>query len=475
MPHTPNIIILLLDTARAQSFSGYGYPRPTSPHIDALAAESVVYEQAIAPGCWSLPSQVSLLTGMFPAKHGAHELHLSYAHGYAMLPEVLHEADYHTLGISPNSWMSDEFGVTHGFERYLKLWQYRPTAPAPPVHTSGVGTWLDRKLQRSYWRHIFPHRNRAQHVNRHIRALVTRTPEPFFLYAIYWDMHLPYAARESYAARWLPPGVTLSQAQQINRDPLKYLAGHMPMSEEDFAVLQACYDSALASLDAEIGALVAWLRQRGMLDRTLLIITSDHGENIGDHGLMSHAYSLHDTLIHVPLIVRYPELFPPGQRVTQQVQLTDLFPTVLDILGLDVPHVRQELQGVSLLAPTPDTSEERLAYAEMLAPHPSVAALNRRTGTPEHTPRPAFDRALRCLRTPATKVIWASDGNHALYDLRLDPHETTNLYTQEPQRAKEYLDLLEVGRPPVGAPPLPPAPPMDPDMRQRLRDLGYLA
>jgi hypothetical protein len=101
--------------------------------------------------------------------------------------------------------------------------------------------------------------------------------------------------------------------------------------------------------------------------------------------------------------------------------------------------------------------------------------LNRRTGSPEHTPRPAIDRALRCLRTPATKVIWASDGNHALYDLRLDPHETTNLYTQEPQRAKEYLDLLEAGRPPVGAPPLPPAPPMDPDMRQRLRDLGYLA
>jgi arylsulfatase A-like enzyme len=267
----------------------------------------------------------------------------------------------------------------------------------------------------------------------------------------------------------------LHQARQVNRDPLKYLTGQMPMSEEDFAMLQACYDGALASLDAEIGALVAWLRQRGMLDRTLLIITSDHGENIGDHGLMSHAYSLHDTLIHVPLIVRYPELFPPGQRVTQQVQLTDLFPTVLDVLGLDVPHVRQELQGVSLLAPTPDTAEERLAYAEMLAPHPSVASLNRRTGTPEQTPRPAIDRALRCLRTPATKVIWASDGNHALYDLRRDPRETTNLYTQKPQRATEYLDLLEAGNPLVGAPPLPPAPPMDADMRQRLRDLGYLA
>jgi arylsulfatase A-like enzyme len=330
-------------------------------------------------------------------------------------------------------------------------------------------------MQQWYWRHIFPQRNCAQHVNRHIRALVSRTPEPFFLYAIYWDMHLPYAARESDATRWLPAGVTFSQAQQVNRDSLKYMAGQIPMSEEDFAVLQACYDGALASLDAEIGALVAWLRQRGMLDRTLLILTSDHGENIGDHGLMSHAYSLHDTLIHVPLIVRYPELFPPGQLISQQVQLTDLFPTLLDVLGLNVPRVRHELQGVSWLAPTPDAVEERLAYAEMLAPHPSIASLNRRTGSPEHTPHPAFDRALRCLRTPTTKVIWASDGNHALYNLRLDPHETTNLYTQEPQLAKEYLDLLEAERPPVGTPPLSPAPPMDAAMRQRLRDLGYLA
>ena len=475
MPHAPNIIILLLDTARAQSFSGYGYTHSTSPQIDAIAAEGTVYEQAIAPGSWSLPSQVSLLTGMFPSKHGAHELHLSYAHRYPMLPEVLQEAGYHTLGISSNSWMSDEFGVTHGFERYLKLWQYRPTMPATTTPTSGVGTWLDKRLQRWYWRQIFPHRNRAQHVNRHIRALLADPPEPFFLYAIYWDMHLPYAAKARHAARWLPPGVTVSQAQRVNHDPLQYLTGQTPMSDEDFAILQACYDAALASLDEEIGALVAWLRQRGILDRTMLIITSDHGENIGDHGLMSHAYSLHDTLIHVPLIVRYPDLFPPGQRVTQQVQLTDLFPTVLDVLGLDVPRVRQELQGMSLLTSAPDTPEERLAYAEMLAPHPSMASLNRRTGAPEDTPRPAFARALRCLRTPATKMIWASDGNHALYNLRLDPHETTNLMAEEPKHAKEYLDLLTAWQSPVGASPMVPPPLMDEDVRQRLRDLGYLA
>jgi arylsulfatase A-like enzyme len=205
----------------------------------------------------------------------------------------------------------------------------------------------------------------------------------------------------------------------------------------------------------------------------VLIVTSDHGENIGDHGLMSHAYSLHDTLIRVPLIMRYPEVFAGGLRIAQQVQLTDIFPTLLDVLQLDVPGVRQELQGLSLVAA--DLPEPRLAYAEMLAPHPSIAALNRRSGTPEETPRPALDRALRCLRTPDVKMIWASNGAHALYDLRRDPHETTNRLAAEPQLAATLLKALEAWQPPAGAPLASPTPVMEQDVQQRLRDLGYLA
>lgn len=465
------MVILLLDTARAQNFSCYGYGRSTTPHLEALAAESVLYEQAIAPGCWSLPSQVSLLTGLFPATHGAHELHLAYKHLYPMLPEVLREQGYHTLGVSPNSWMSDEFGVTHGFEHYLKLWQYRPTAPVRPDDTS----WrrrLNKRLNRWYMRKIFPSRNRAWHVNHQVRTLLAQAAEPFFMYAIYWDTHLPYAAPDTHLTSWLPQGMTPRQARSINRDPWRYLTGQVPMSTDDFAGLQSCYDAALASLDAEIGSLVDWLRQRGVLDRTLLIITSDHGENLGEHGLMSHAYSLHDTLLHVPLLVRYPACFPPGQRVTQQVQLTDLFPTILDALGLTLPTVRQPLQGRSLLTTPCDTSEARLAYAEMLAPQPSIASLNRRTGAPEATLRPGIDRALRCVRTATTKLIWASDGAHELYNLRCDPEETRNLFATEPALAQEYLDLLDSWQPTTAA--FAPAPPLDDEVRQRLRALGYL-
>src|SRR5215470_7823788 len=101
MARRPNVLVLVLDTARAQSFSGYGYERTTSPAIDAVAAEGVLYENALSPGCWTLPAQVSLLTGMFPGKHGAHELHLSYSHSYPTLPEILREEGYRTLAVSP--------------------------------------------------------------------------------------------------------------------------------------------------------------------------------------------------------------------------------------------------------------------------------------------------------------------------------------------------------------------------------------
>jgi arylsulfatase A-like enzyme len=408
---------------------------------------------------------------MFPAKHGAHELHRAYAHAYPLLPEVLREVGYATVGVSPNSWMSDEFGVTHGFEEYRKLWQLWPTLPDHNLSVRRPWARLQHQVNRLYGRHVFPYRNRARHVTRHLQNALATAPTPFFAYGIYWDMHLPYTPHGRHASRWWPAEVDRARVQQVNRDPWRYLTGQATMHEEDFVILQALYDAALASIDEEIGTLVAWLRQHRMLDQTVVIITSDHGENLGEHGLMSHAYSLHDTLIHVPLIIRYPECFAAGTRVRQQVQLTDLFPTVMDVLHLDFPLVRQELQGQSLLDPVPT---ERQAYAELLAPQPSIPALNRRTGSPVTTPRPAFDRALRCLRTSTTKLIWSSDGQHALYDLCDDPQETTNRFTTEPALAATMLATLDAWRPPAGLPLNPVDPAMDEPVRQRLRALGYL-
>lgn len=473
MPPYPNVVILVIDTARAQNLSCYGYERATSPNLDAMAADSVLYEQAITTGCWSLPSQMSILTGLFPSKHGAHELHLSYPHHYPTLPEVLREAGYTTLGVSPNSWMSDEFGTTHGFDAYLKMWQYWPTLPATAAARARPWIRLAHRLNRFYTRYYFPEHNRARHVNQAFYKLLDNAQEPFFGYVIYWDTHLPYYAHGEHGTRWLPPGVDREHALRVDRNHLAYHTGQLPMTEEDFEILRACYDGALASIDEEIGYLVDRLQQRGILDRTLLIVTSDHGENIGDHNLMSHAYSLHDTLIRVPLIMRYPACFAKGSRIASQAQLTDVFPTILDALQLDVPEVRADLQGVSLLGDQTGAAD-RLAYAEMLAPHPSIPALNRRAGLPEDTPQPKHDRSLRCIRTPESKFIWSSDGQHALYDLRQDPSETTNCYHKRPEAAAMLKQHLMAWQSPAELSLSAPDLHMDEDVRQRLRDLGYI-
>lgn len=178
---------------------------------------------------------------------------------------------------------------------------------------------MAHRLNRFYTRYRFPQRNRARHVNQALYKLLDRAQEPFFGYVIYWDTHLPYYAYRAHATRWLPPGVDLEQAQRVERNHLAYHKGQLSMTDQDFEILRACYDGALASIDEEIGYLVNNLRKRGILDRTLLIVTSDHGENIGDHRLMSHAYSLHDTLIRVPLIIRYPECFPRGEQIASHV------------------------------------------------------------------------------------------------------------------------------------------------------------
>lgn len=191
---------------------------------------------------------------------------------------------------------------------------------------------------------------------------------------------------------------------------------------------------------------------------------------IGTSGLMRWKKGI-DLLL--PLIIRYPECFPRGERIASHVQLTDVFPTILDALRLDVPEVRIELQGMSLLEEQTE-AEDRFAYAEMLAPHPAIPALNRRAGLPEDTPQPRHDRSLRCIRTLDSKFIWASDGQHALYDLRRDPSETTNLYPEEPEAAAVLEKHLMSWQPPAGLPLSAPEVHMDEDVRQRLRDLGYI-
>ncbi len=207
------------------------------------------------------------------------------------------------------------------------------------------------------------------------------------------------------------------------------------MRDKDFEILRALYDGEISYLDFRMGQLFDYLRELQVLDDTVLIITSDHGENFGEHHLMDHQFCVYDTLLHVPLIIRYPKLFQPGLRVTQQVQTTDIFPTILDIAGIEWD--KGKIQRHSLLKQG-DANEPTFAIAELSKWHWAVGELK---GNPNFDAM-KYDRRLKTIRTDSFKYIWASDGNHELYDIRNDSAEINNLIETQPEKAKELKTRL---------------------------------
>jgi arylsulfatase A-like enzyme len=260
---------------------------------------------------------------------------------------------------------------------------------------------------------------------------------------------------------------------RTNLDPDRYMAGAVQMSKAEMDVLTALYDSRLASTDAMVGQLIEYLRRENILDETLIIIVADHGENLGEHGLMSHQYCVYDTLAHVPLIIRYPPLFPAGQRVPDQVQTLELFTTIMDILAVDQSKVPNDVHGRSLIPEKLALHPLPFAVSEYL-----VANLARmRRLFPDHD-IDRYDRGLRAIRRDDWKAIFASDGDIELYNLAIDPQETLNLAVQRPDLVREIQAQLNDWLASVGMASTGPAgkdeeADLDPVVVKRLQDLGY--
>ncbi|MGH7927574.1 MAG: sulfatase family protein, partial [Candidatus Binatia bacterium] len=188
--------------------------------------------------------------------------------------------------------------------------------------------------------------------------------------------------------------------------------------------------------DFRIGELMGILKARGILDNTIVVITSDHGEHFGEHDLMDHKMSLYEEVIHTPLIIRYPPGVASGVRVRQQVQSVNILPTILSLSGLNSP------ENISS-RPLPlrnASSVQRYAFSEFERPGMFLDVMKKTFPQADSSP---FDRALKAVRTQRHKLIWSSDGKHELYDLAVDPHEEKNLYKKNPEAAGELLKVLQ--------------------------------
>jgi len=301
-----------------------------------------------------------------------------------------------------------------------------------------------------------------------LRRWLASSPEPFFAFVHYNETHLRFHPPPPYDRMFLPRGVTASRAAAVNQDCNKYIAGQVEMTPEDFAILRALYDGEFRYVDNRLREIADFLRARGEWDRTLYIVTGDHGENLGEHGMMSHKFVLYDTLLRVPLLLRCPPRVPQGFVVDELAQMTDILPTVLRVLGIAEDTGR--VQGRALLDDGRATPGPAFTISEKF--RPSLVGFQKRF--PSFDTRP-FDVRKKAIRTKREKFIWHSDEANEFYDLIEDPGEEHNLIEREAARADalrrqlfDWLASAEKFESDAQAPEL------DDLMRQQLQGLGYM-
>jgi arylsulfatase A-like enzyme len=424
-----------MDAVRADHLSCYGYSKPTTPYLEELAAEGVIFDRAFAAAPWTPPSHASLFTATYPSRHGVdvdENLYLSSQN--RTIAEILSAQGYATSAILPDAHLSEARGFHRGFDHFTELFRI------PYVS-------FDRVAAISLLRNLVWGRDgRSYHSSRllknWLRRRVGNHEQPFFAFLNYKAAHNSYRSPRPFRGRFEISPVAGQDARKLrhyaNGGAYPYMAGGLQMTEQDMEVMRSWYDGAIAYIDHCIRDLLDFLKQLGLYDDTLVIITADHGENFGDHGLGYHLFCLYDSLIRVPLLMSYPRLRANGTRIDSLVSLTDVLPTVLELIGCDLRDY-PEIQGKSLL-PFDGKEIHGHIFAEFGRPQYMLKRLAARY--PQHS-FSRYDRGLRCIRTKEFKLIVGSDGVEELYHLPSDPGETNNLLEQRPEEASVLRFALE--------------------------------
>jgi arylsulfatase A-like enzyme len=320
---SPNILFIILDTLRADHLSSYGYARPTSPFLDQLAARGVVFENAISPSSWTLPAHASMLTGRYPHEHGAQIER--YDGRYETLAQELLSRGYVTAVFSANPRL---FTRNQGFGRGFIRFEDYPGSVSAVVGQALYGRLFYRPALLLLGREDIPGRKRASSITHSASQFIQSHPgKPFFAVLNYFDMHDPY----------LPPQPYRNKFSKI-RNPGGLINGYVGrdfpvMTPEQFQGEIDAYDGALAYVDDAVRKLVADLEEQGIAKNTIIVITSDHGESFGDHGLLGHGNALYWDTIHVPLIVHWPGHVPAGTRVPVPVTTAALPATLMELIA----------------------------------------------------------------------------------------------------------------------------------------------
>jgi arylsulfatase A-like enzyme len=446
----PNVLWVVLDTVRADHTGPGGYGRATTPRLSALAAEGVTFERAYSTASWTLPAHASMFTGRSPTRHGCHDQTLRLGEALPTVAERLSEAGYMTALLSSNPWVGADTGLGRGFGHILDAWRWPLSASFLPV-SALLRPW------------------RGEDKGAHLIAPAARRwldqrPEdrPFFLVVNLMEAHDPY---HELATEHLWRFTDNSDAVRSSREYSREVKapGVLPSpSPEQGRDLVDLYDAGIFADDATLGALLDELAARGLLESTLVIVTADHGESLGDAGRWGHHLTPDEEVLRVPLVMRLPSALPAGARVDAPVSLVDLTPTVLDLLPEGLIAPMDGLDGRSVL-PLLASGAPWPVFAEVLPPDATHA--RGRVSLMGYDPdtfrwQVVIHDGDRLTRGP----------NGDLLERVGAPDEAQGL--DEAARAAQLGALLDAQATQTAAP-TGPAAPLDPATRARLRALGY--
>jgi arylsulfatase A-like enzyme len=408
----PNLLLIVLDTVRAMSMSLYGHTVPNTPQLERLAQRGVLFRNAFATSPWTFPSHATMFTGLYPSEMEAGWT-APLADDYTTLAETLAARGYATAGFVANlQYCTQETGIAQGFAHYEDI----PLSLSEIVMSSSLARVIinNPTLRSVLGYHDILGRKTATDITNAFLDWTGQSPaRPFFAFLNYYDAHEPY----------LPPApfdTAFGGVAGRNVNLIRHLSPRMAersqkrgMSETERRAEERAYDAAIAYVDAELGRLFDELDRRGLMQNTVVIVTSDHGELFGEHDLFSHGNSLYAPTLHVPLLIASPvRLAPAAAVVDDYVTLRDLPATALDLLGLPTDGF-------------PGSSLARALGPDATSGSPLLAGLRPAPNQPEWFP--STKGIMTSLVEPPYHYIRNGDGEEELYQIVEDPSETSNL------------------------------------------------
>jgi arylsulfatase A-like enzyme len=415
----PNIVLVTIDTLRGDHLSAYGYPRDTAPAFDRVAKSGAIFLSAVATTPFTQPSTASILTGLYPHRHGVRNHPNLLVEDRLTLAEVLEANGYATAAFSSQGLLVPEWGFAQGFRLFERV-----GAPA-----RFDITFLGRVLERLGLRPIDRNWRSDAVSDRGIGWLDRRPRRPFFLWLHYLDPHFPYEPAPGYE-RMFDSGSPVAALTDLHAPDGRRRLFNLDLSEDQMRRNIDLYDCEIRFTDDMIGRLIAKLEEMGVFGETIVVITADHGENLGEQGLyFAHTHFLYDPSLLVPLAVSYPEKIRPGTRISRVMSDLDIMPTVLDLAGIEVPA---GLEGRSLapLLLGGEKGEPRAVFGE----NGRTIVGNLEEPNPRWTVEGDAGR-WRMVRTDEYKLIRIPEPDavrYELYDLRVDPGETHDIAAEEP-------------------------------------------